>query len=452
MEEETAYAEDGYTDTIDGQFEVTMTPTNAPTDAAIDPGSANETVVAIEHDVDGTPAESITSEVDGFGKMFTFDPGIFDEDALEDITEAANDVSLSQDLMAGNGMQDSVDDSAESADEAASNPSASQTDYDEKDAQDTRGVNADEMEDTLSLSDEDESMSLLPTTTDTPTAVKMAGDTSVVPIVLLILGCMACCCTLSLLFVATLCGARLYLKSAMPHKKLKPLKDGMISKEDPTPIFTPRSGNTMYSQKSLGSKKYDGSKRRRSRRRSRKLSARSKTRKKSAAVKSSTSKSPDIRRRESNSSSEWKCKQCKTMNYDLDEICRGCRSSRQSTKNPPAAQDTPTMHPFFLGEGDSVDDAAADGGKCIICLDRKKDTIFRPCNHYESCYTCAKIIRERVDAKCMVCRTPITSIEKVGIGYVADQVATIRGEESTKSTDSDSAPEVRKTYSRVYDI
>lgn len=56
-----------------------------------------------------------------------------------------------------------------------------------------------------------------------------------------------------------------------------------------------------------------------------------------------------------------------------------------------------------------------DNNECIICMDRKKDTIFIPCGHHCSCMICAKIIvNDYINTTCPICRS---SIDKVATNY-----------------------------------
>jgi len=48
--------------------------------------------------------------------------------------------------------------------------------------------------------------------------------------------------------------------------------------------------------------------------------------------------------------------------------------------------------------------------KCIICLKNKKDILFLPCKHLQTCLSCTKEIKNK---KCCVCREPITHIIQV---------------------------------------
>lgn len=55
---------------------------------------------------------------------------------------------------------------------------------------------------------------------------------------------------------------------------------------------------------------------------------------------------------------------------------------------------------------DSGDD---DGGDCVVCLDKPKDTVILPCRHMCMCSECAQAVRGQRGA-CPVCRGPIDKL------------------------------------------
>ena len=58
----------------------------------------------------------------------------------------------------------------------------------------------------------------------------------------------------------------------------------------------------------------------------------------------------------------------------------------------------------------TIYDIKTNNDECIICMDRKKDTIYHPCGHYCSCMICAKIIIN-TSPTCPICRTDIDRID-----------------------------------------
>ena len=50
------------------------------------------------------------------------------------------------------------------------------------------------------------------------------------------------------------------------------------------------------------------------------------------------------------------------------------------------------------------EEVEVDTSQCIICLTRKKNTVFLPCRHLTCCYECA---RHQTITECVICRTHI---------------------------------------------
>lgn len=46
--------------------------------------------------------------------------------------------------------------------------------------------------------------------------------------------------------------------------------------------------------------------------------------------------------------------------------------------------------------------------ECILCSEKKRDTVFKPCGHVVSCEACGSRIK-----KCLICRETVSSREKV---------------------------------------
>ena len=67
---------------------------------------------------------------------------------------------------------------------------------------------------------------------------------------------------------------------------------------------------------------------------------------------------------------------------------------------------------FPTTEDLDYDEDAAEGDEantCIVCLERKRKCVIRPCKHFSLCVACSKKTLE----KCPVCRTKITAIERL---------------------------------------
>lgn len=48
--------------------------------------------------------------------------------------------------------------------------------------------------------------------------------------------------------------------------------------------------------------------------------------------------------------------------------------------------------------------------ECLLCSEKKRDTVFKPCGHVASCEPCGSRIK-----KCLICRETVSSREKVFI-------------------------------------
>jgi hypothetical protein len=48
--------------------------------------------------------------------------------------------------------------------------------------------------------------------------------------------------------------------------------------------------------------------------------------------------------------------------------------------------------------------------ECLLCSEKKRDTVFKPCGHVVACEACGARIK-----KCLICRETVSSREKVFI-------------------------------------
>lgn len=58
---------------------------------------------------------------------------------------------------------------------------------------------------------------------------------------------------------------------------------------------------------------------------------------------------------------------------------------------------------------DSVNGLESD---CAICMDVKRNSVLRPCNHMITCYSCSMLLLNRQDS-CPVCRVKIDEVIKI---------------------------------------
>ena len=70
--------------------------------------------------------------------------------------------------------------------------------------------------------------------------------------------------------------------------------------------------------------------------------------------------------------------------------------------SPDAAPNVPAPAP--------APEVAAAGPTCAICLDAPATMLMRPCRHLNSCQACSPSLVRR---PCAICRTPVTSVERV---------------------------------------
>jgi len=71
----------------------------------------------------------------------------------------------------------------------------------------------------------------------------------------------------------------------------------------------------------------------------------------------------------------------------------------------------PTKPPLVALPEDDEKDAESYDAECIVCRDRKVNTIFWPCGHFMYCWTCAEDSR-RENRVCDYCKQPVTNRKK----------------------------------------
>ena len=70
---------------------------------------------------------------------------------------------------------------------------------------------------------------------------------------------------------------------------------------------------------------------------------------------------------------------------------------------------------IVLVRSDSQTDPTAKSNStlvCIICMDRSRDALIRPCNHMVVCYACATLLLQRRET-CPICRKKIDDVIRV---------------------------------------
>lgn len=77
----------------------------------------------------------------------------------------------------------------------------------------------------------------------------------------------------------------------------------------------------------------------------------------------------------------------------------------------PSVEVKTVITPTRPSEEELKNDEEADGGEdsCVICFERKRKCVIRPCKHFSLCVTCS---RKKLD-ECPICRVKITSIESL---------------------------------------
>ncbi|CAK4078421.1 unnamed protein product [Aphanomyces euteiches] len=103
-------------------------------------------------------------------------------------------------------------------------------------------------------------------------------------------------------------------------------------------------------------------------------------------------------------------------------------TSKSTKAASPSSKKLSTIS-MYVGESNTAEAATvvaasapameeADGGftstreECIVCLDRKKQTVCVPCGHVAACVPCAETI-QHTTRRCPVCRTPVRELIKL---------------------------------------
>ena len=89
------------------------------------------------------------------------------------------------------------------------------------------------------------------------------------------------------------------------------------------------------------------------------------------------------------------------------------RVNNNRSPNEKINNSAPVSMPNFPGKEEcQYDELAAegdDGNTCVICMERKRKCVARPCKHFSFCITC--VTKEL--KTCPVCREPITGMERL---------------------------------------
>lgn len=62
---------------------------------------------------------------------------------------------------------------------------------------------------------------------------------------------------------------------------------------------------------------------------------------------------------------------------------------------------------------DQIDASGSQTENCIVCRDRNKDTLLRPCNHAKFCRECIETLIGNGTRNCPYCRDTFTDYEQV---------------------------------------
>jgi len=64
------------------------------------------------------------------------------------------------------------------------------------------------------------------------------------------------------------------------------------------------------------------------------------------------------------------------------------------------------------GNNNANNSVANENVDCSICMDRPRNSVIRSCNHFVTCYECARLLYNRKDP-CPVCRKRIDDVIRV---------------------------------------
>ena len=126
----------------------------------------------------------------------------------------------------------------------------------------------------------------------------------------------------------------------------------------------------------------------------------------------------DLRGREATPGGMWKPEDAEMMT-GLIRIGRRC-TLLERRERPTMAEVVAAVGELLLPDGGpssyfSYPDlvASEDGLRCTDCEFRERDTVNLPCRHAVHCQTCAeRLAAERPGGACLVCRTPVQSLER----------------------------------------
>jgi hypothetical protein len=78
----------------------------------------------------------------------------------------------------------------------------------------------------------------------------------------------------------------------------------------------------------------------------------------------------------------------------------------------PAEPEPPSPTPDVKTPAPWPPEPAPEESVCLICMDKKRETVFLECGHLACCRECAKRLESK-DRKCPVCRRPISRVVQI---------------------------------------
>ncbi|KAJ0075267.1 hypothetical protein Patl1_33694 [Pistacia atlantica] len=87
--------------------------------------------------------------------------------------------------------------------------------------------------------------------------------------------------------------------------------------------------------------------------------------------------------------------------------CRELRRLQQSTQAPGDNANSQ------VGGDDEAAGDIPDGQLCVICLMRRRTSVFGPCGHVVCCHRCATSVEREISPKCPICRMPIRNSMRI---------------------------------------
>lgn len=90
----------------------------------------------------------------------------------------------------------------------------------------------------------------------------------------------------------------------------------------------------------------------------------------------------------------------------IDEDIERIQQRRQHLQQAIEIQNRQNILPVLSNQNQQ------ERSECAICMENEKNTVFVPCGHMQSCYSCAQEIKNR-NGICPICRGYVTMITRV---------------------------------------